>query len=153
VSVPSAGGFVARGFCAFAPGSVRSGDAVRILTVGSAGEEIPSVVHVAASWPDGSVKLAEIAFGAKADREGPVYFWVEYGPGVRRGAGEPSLPAGPSEGLYFEEAEVPSPAFDLGAGMLLVRVEQHPDLWYYAYLVPAGAIVALLVWRKVKLSR
>lgn len=150
---PAAGAYAVKGFCAFAPGSVASAENLRMLTVGGTCEEVSATVHAAASWTDGSVKLAEIAFAFEAGRDGPTYFWVEWGSQVRRAKPGPAALQSLSQTLYFEEAEVPSPDFDLGAGTLLVRVERHPDLWYYAYFVPTAAILGLLVWRKARLGR
>ncbi len=144
--------YAARGFCAFAPGAVPSAENLRVLTVGTTCDEIAATVRAAASWADGSVKLAQIAFPVEARVEGAMYFWVEWGPGLSRTRPAPVL-QGAAQTLYFEEAEVPSPEFDIGAGTLLVRVERHPDLWYYGYFVPTAAILGLLVYRKLRLGR
>ncbi|GAF93165.1 unnamed protein product, partial [marine sediment metagenome] len=72
------------------------------------------------------MKVAEVAFPVEADGAGPIYFWVEWGPGVVRTRPEPAAGDGGLETLYFEEAEVPSPDFDLQAGTLVVRVAPHP---------------------------
>jgi len=153
VLAPSAGRYVASSFLAFAPDSVADVENISVLTVADPSEQVPSVVQARAFWFDESVKLAEITFPVSADEEGPAYFLVEWGSDVRRinwqdRSAEKSLPT-----LYFEEAEVPISGFDLTAGTLLVRVERHPDLWYYAFLVPVVALIVLLLWRKVKLSR
>lgn len=153
VLVPAPGAYAVKGFRAFPPGTLASADRLRILTVGSTCEEVPATVLAAASWTDGSVKLAEIAFAFEAGRDGPAYFWVECGPQVTRAKPGQAAIQSPAQTLYFEEAEVPSPDFDLGAGTMLVRVERHPDLWYYAYFVPTAAILGLLIWRKVRLGR
>jgi len=154
VIVPSPGSCVVKGFSAFAPGAVASAEKVRVVRTGPASDEIPSLVQARSSWSDGSVKLAEVIFRFESDRSGPAYFWLEWGSEVRRSewTGDGPSDSADASWLYFEEAEVPSPDFDLEAGTISVRVEPHPDLWYYLYLVPAGAIVFVLVWRKVKLA-
>lgn len=150
---PAPGRCVVTGFCAFAPGAAASAESVRVVAVGATADEVPANVRPAASWADGSLKLAEVTFVTDVPRAGDLYVWLEWGPDVRRALPGPAELGALPQPLYFEEAEVPSPDFDLGAGMMLVRVERHPDLWYYACYVPAAAIIGLLVWRKVKLSR
>ncbi len=153
VAAPSPGRYVVSGFAAFPPGATPSAGNIRIVTTGSTCDEVPSVVRAEALWFDDSLKLAEVVFLLEADQQGAQYFWLEWGPGVRRADLETPDVGGSLETLYFEEAEVPSPGFDVEAGRLLVRVVPHPDLWYYSLLFPAGVIIVVLVWRKVKLSR
>jgi hypothetical protein len=149
VVLPEAGRFVAKGFLGFPPSAVPSAENIRVLLTGAQCDEVPSEVRSAATWPDGSVKVADISFPVQGSQAGSLYFWVEWGAQTRRIHWQAASEAA----VYFQEAEAPTPDFDMPAGTLLVRVEQHPDLWYYSYLVPTVGIIGILVWRKVRQRR
>jgi hypothetical protein len=80
-------------------------------------------------------------------------YWLAPAPQGRAGDSQPEvgveLPV-----LTFvlrEESGAAPPTIDMPVGQMMVRVDQHPGLYYYWYLVPMGAILALLIWRKVHL--
>jgi len=138
---------------AFAPDALPSAANLRVVEA-RAGAEVPAAVRVLSSWPDGSVQLAEVAFAIPAGTA-PRYFWAEAGPGTTRAAAPPPAAAGdpPPAEVPLAEGEVPLEMPDTEVGTMLIRVEPHPDLWYWSYLVPIGAVLGLLGWRKARLGR
>ena len=52
--------------------------------------------------------------------------------------------------LFFEIGdEVTEDNLNVPVGTLVVKVRRHPEIYYYWYLIPIGAIIGLLMWRKM----
>jgi hypothetical protein len=49
------------------------------------------------------------------------------------------------------EAEEMRPALDVSVGQVMVRLDAHPEYYYYWYLIPLLAVLALLLYRKARL--
>ena len=146
---PSPAAASARGALAFAPDALATAANLRVVEART-GTEVPAAVRVLSSWPDGSVQLAEITLRVPA-APGPRWFWAESGPEVARTL--PAPPDPPGEGIDLSEGEVPLEIPDTAVGTMLIRVEPHADWYYWGYLLPIGAILGILGWRRARLGR
>lgn len=131
-------------------GAVTSPENIRAL-VTPGDEEMPLAVLSTTAWPDGSIMSAEIAFGVVPP---PRACWVTWGIAPRTkslpAALPPGAPALPRVSLGPELDEM-RPALDVSVGQVMVRLDSHPEYYYYWYLIPIVAILALLVYRKARL--
>jgi hypothetical protein len=115
--------------------------------------EVPLQVTGEVPYPDGSLMFVDVSFPVTLAQVRSHRYWLASAPQGRTGSYEPEagveLPV-----LTFvlrEEGEPPAAPVDMTVGQMLVRVDQHPGFYYYWYLLPLGAILALLIWRKAHL--
>ena len=120
---------------------------------GAGAREVPIRVTGEVPYPDGSLMFVDISFPVTLAEVRSHRYWLTPAPQGRASEYQPEagveLPV-----LTFvlrEESGPAPPTIDMPVGQMMVRVDQHPGFYYYWYLVPMGAILALLIWRKVHL--
>lgn len=98
-------------------------------------------------WPGGGVMRVTLGFAATSDDLRRHKYAVEWG-----GAGGFSAanPTGLPELRMTIDEQAPAGDPTVPVGTLIVKVRQHPEIYYYWYLLPISAIVALLLYRKRK---
>ena len=136
-----------------APGVATEPTQFRIVAVSDepGGGEVPFAVLGEARWPDGSLMAVELCFPLAAEDVADTRYWLEPADST-----SPKWYTGPRDlpRLRFRLNESAQEApVDVGVdvGEMMVRVDQRPELYYYWYLIPIGAILGLLIWRKVRL--
>ena len=114
---------------------------------------MPVAVLEVVPYPDGSLMFVEVSFPVTLPEVRTHQYWLEAAPEGRQAhyrydpeAGLPTL-----EFSLVENDGSATTDINLPVGELMVRVEEHPELYYYWYLIPIGAILGLLIWRKVHL--
>lgn len=135
----------------FEPGVLKSADTLRVLAEPGA-VEVPLAIRQTLTWPDGSLLSAEIAFPVHAD-DSAKQFWAEWGTASRTRSCPAKADPGVPEVTFTPGLDVQAgrPVMDMPVGQLIVRLDQHPGYYYYWYLLPIAAIVALLIYRKARL--
>ena len=145
---PGPGKYLVTGRVSFNPGTLDSTDRIRILIVPGTGT-VDMAVLGSDNWPGGGVMSADIAFVATEEWILGRQHVIEWG-GEKRSRTVPvdtSLPE-----LAFKLGQEPEPGeTTVPVGALVVKVRKHPDVYYYWYLVPIGAIIAVLIWRKIQM--
>ena len=133
------------------PGAGGEGAGARQPDAGA--REVPIRVTGEVPYPDGSLMFVDISFPVTLAEVRSHRYWLASAPRGRASEYQPEagveLPV-----LTFvlrEESAAAPPSIDMPVGEMMVRVDQHPGLYYYWYLVPMGAILTLLIWRKVHL--
>ena len=139
------------GSVSFAPGGLK--DQGRFRIVDKDGKEVPALVKAGNNWYDGSVMLLNVGFAAGKAQERTL--WLEWGDGVKKPA---RLLKGEGNGkkamfTIFNADGNLRVRGSMDVGTLMVRVEQHADLYYYWYLIPVLGILGWLTWRKFRLRR
>lgn len=156
-SAPPASRWLVQGTLSFTPGALPSATRFRILeepgAQGVGAREVPIRVTGEVAYPDGSLMFLDICFPVTLAEVRSHQYWLEAAPQGRAGEYEPEVGVAlPVLAFVLREESVPSPtAIDMTVGQMLVRVDQHPGFYYYWYLVPLAGILALLLWRKVRL--
>jgi len=135
---------VALGTVEFPVGALRSSDSIRVL---SGALEVPAAMVASDSWPDGSIMSVDLAFPVE-DATQP--YSVQWG-AQRRNAVYEFTPRSNLKTVSFSTGPSAGPSLDVQVGQLTVRVDKHPGLYYYWYLVPIAAILAALIYRKARL--
>lgn len=147
---PAEGGVVA-GTVRFGMGAVTSGGQIRALA--SPGDaEVPLAVTSTAAWPDGSLMTADVVFLLEpAADKSPRAWSISWGPAPRTRELTP-VPTGPLPTFSVgSELDDMRPVLDVSVGQVMVRLDSHPEYYYYWYLIPIVAILALLLYRKARL--
>ncbi len=155
VEAPATGGkYLATGTVELAPGVVTDLKQFRIVSPSDepGGQVVPFAVLSEVRWPDGSLMAVQLAFPVTAKDVAERRYWLE-----SAGSGPPEQYTGPRDlpVLRFRLSESSEPVrvhLDMDVGQLMVRVDQHPELYYYWYLIPIACILGLLIWRKVHLQ-
>ncbi len=132
-------------------GAVTAPDHIRALAL--PGEvEVPLTVLAFTPWPDGSLMSAEVAFLLEpAPDRAPRSWAISWGPAARARELAP-LPDGPFPTFSLApELDDMQPVMDVSLGQIMVRLDAHPEYYYYWYLIPIAAILALLIYRKARL--
>jgi len=152
-----------QGVLSFVPGVVTSADRFRIVEE-PGGREVPLAVVGEVPYPDGSLMFVEVCFPLTLEQLQSKQYWLtaapegrslhyEYDPRGRLPRLEFSLrEVGEESGEPVESKRSETqPSLDMPVGELMVRIDHHPELYYYWYLIPIAGILALLIWRKVHL--
>jgi hypothetical protein len=134
----------------FDAGVLPSADTLRVVLEPGA-VEVPAAVTGAVPWPDGSVMAANLAFPAEDVQVRNGQFWVVWGETPRARTFQFSASSQGRTVPFVIGAPPPAPVLDMQAGQLVVRLDKHPEYFYYWYLIPIGAILALLIYRKVQM--
>ena len=145
---PGPGRYLVTSRLSFNPGTLDSTEKIRILIVPGTGT-VDVAVLGSDNWPGDGVMSADIAFVATDEEILSRRYVIEWG-------GEKRLKT------MLVDRSLPELAFELGGepevaetivpvGTLVVKVRKHPDLYYYWYLVPMLAIIAVLIWRKSRM--
>jgi len=139
------------GSVSFAPGGLK--DPGKFRVVDKEKREVPALVTASSRWFDGSVMLLGVGFKAGKPQERTL--WLEWGDEVKK---PPRLLKGEGDGKkamfrIFETGGDLKVRGSMDVGTLVVRVEQHADLYYYWYLIPVLGILGWLTWRKYKIRR
>jgi hypothetical protein len=165
-SAPPESQWLVEGTLSFVPGALTSTTGFRILEepsevpdpsvrrgADSGSREVPIQVTGEVAYPDGSLMFVDVCFPVTLAEARSHRYWLVAAPEGRAKEYQPepgaSLPV-----ITFvlpEESGSAPPAIDMTVGQMMVRVDQHPGLYYYWYLVPLVGILAVLVWRKVHL--
>lgn len=142
-----AGNYLISGTVFFNPGELNSTDSIRVLAVP---DQITMDIELLFSedWPGGDgVMCADIAFVATDEAIHTNRYVLEWG-NEKRAKNikvDRSLPV-----LAFNLGdEVTDDNIPLPVGTVVVKVRKHPEFYYYWYLIPIGAIIGLLLWRKL----
>lgn len=145
-----------QGALSFVPGVVTSPDQFRIVEEPGS-REVPVAVVGEVPYPDGSLMFVEICFPLTLEQARSKQYWLTADPEGRSlhydydpEGGLPTLEFSLRE-VGEQSGEPVGPSLDMTVGELMVRVDQHPELYYYWYLIPIAGILGLLIWRKVHL--
>jgi hypothetical protein len=138
------GDFYAAGSVSFPPGAVRSADQI-LVRASESGDEIATCIREIQTWPDGSLRRADVLFAANNAR--PANYELVFGDEVRRTR------------LFKEPAVLPTVAFavsgapraaeimDVNVGTINVRVDRSPRIYYYWHLAPILLMIGLTWYR------
>jgi hypothetical protein len=145
--------WLVEGTLSLTPGALSSAKRFMILEEPGS-REVPIQVTGEVPYPDGSLVFVDICFPVTLAEVRSHQYWLAPAPQGRASEYQPEVGAEKLPVMTFvlsEESGPPTPTMDMTVGQMLVRVDQHPGVYYYWYLVPLVGILALLLWRKVHL--
>ena len=143
------GSYLVSGTVFFNPGELASADSIRILKTPDLTDTGFEVLF-SEEWPGGNgVMSVDIAFVASDEELRTNRFILEWGL-EKRAKSETVDPGIELPEMHFNPGrEVTVDNVQLPVGTLTVKVRRHPEYYYYWYLLPIGAILGLLFWRKL----
>ncbi len=142
--------YLATGLVPFPPEVIFSTDNLRIVNALS-NREVPSFIIEENRWPDGSLMLVKMGFVVRSEGWRTQQYWLEWGEEISR---RESFPEDKLATTSFRVVEgLPDQTEDIiNVGAMMIRVEKHPVLIYYWYLVPIILLLSTVIWRKLHLT-
>lgn len=144
------GDFYVSGDVSFPPAAVKSEDNIIVKSRGW-DKEVPTMIRILQTWPDGSILSAEITFVANSARKES--YELLYGPEIRR------------KKIFTETAVLPTISFSVGGlpkisekvdidvGQINVRVDKSHEFYYYWHIIPIVIFIALTFYRYRRIKK
>ncbi|MFC1498818.1 hypothetical protein ACFLS1_10175 [Verrucomicrobiota bacterium] len=131
----------------FNPDVLKSPYQLRILSL--PGTNVTDLVLIdSEEWPDAGVMYITVGFMASDNELRENKYIAEWGDEKFKFHSQldSSLPELKME-MLEESAQDES---SLSIGTMVIKVRKHPEIYYYWYLLPIGAIIAILLYRRFR---